>query len=150
MGIWSSGGRSVLVLSALGTLLLGCVDTLYDVSFATAREARDAGYVDKGWIPSWLPENATDIREAHDVDTRISVLAFSLPDARTLALPDTCHPVEHERTFPAPLQRAWWPDQESLRTSYVFFRCAADATQYRFVGVNARQARVLHWRTYGD
>lgn len=150
MSIRGIGRWSVLALFALDALLSGCVDTLSEVSFATAREARDAGYVDKGWIPSWFPDSATDIREAHDLDTSVSLLAFSVPDARALVLPDTCLPVEYAQTFAAPLQRSWWPDEDSLRTSYVFFRCTADATRYRFVGVNVQQARVVHWRTYGD
>lgn len=150
MSIRSIGRWSVLALFALGALLSGCVDTLSEVSFATAREARDAGYVDKGWIPSWLPDSATDIREAHDLDTSVSLLAFSVPDARALVLPDTCRPVEFAQTYPALLRRSWWPDDESLRSSYAFFRCTADATQYRFVGVSLQQTRVLHWRTHGD
>lgn len=141
---------SVLAIFALSSLLAGCLDTLSDVSFNTAQEARNAGHVDKGWIPSWLPDNAADIHEAHDVDSNISMLAFSLPDTRTLVLPDTCHPVEFAQTYPAPLQRPWWPDDESLRSSYAFFRCTADATRYRFVGVSPQQARVLQWRTHGD
>jgi hypothetical protein len=130
---------SALVVFTLSSLLAGCLDTLPDVSFTTAQEARNAGYVDKDWIPSWLPDNATDIHEAHDVDSNISMLAFSLPDTRTLVLPDTCRPVEFAQTYPAPLRRPWWPDDESLRSSYAFFRCTADATQYRFVGVSLQQ-----------
>ena len=145
------GGRALaVVLSALGTVVTGCVDTVSDATFAAAREARDAGYIENGWIPPWLPDNATDIREAHDLDTNVSMLAFSLPPPTAASLPDTCHAIEHAQTLPAPLQRPWWPDEESLRTSYVFFRCPEDATRSRFVGVSVQQARVLHWRTYGD
>ena len=140
---------AAFALVAVSMLLSGCLDTLLDVHFATAKEARDAGYVDGGWIPTWFPDDATDIDESHDVDTNISMLAFSLPDPGALVLPDTCRPVEHTQTFPPPLERAWWPDEASLRTSYVFFRCPAEHTTYRFVGMSVQQARVLHWRTYG-
>ena len=141
---------SGFLLFATGLLLAGCLDTTSDASFATAREAKDAGYVDNGWIPRWLPDAATDIREAHDVDSNVSMLAFSLPDSSSVALPDTCIPIDHQRIFPAALQRSWWPDEKTLQTSYSFFRCSADATRYRFVGVSMQQARVLHWRTNGD
>lgn len=141
---------SAFTLVAISTLLAGCLDTLSDAHFATAEEARDAGYVHSGWIPPWLPDDATDIHEAHDVDTNISMLAFALPDPDALTLPDTCRPIEYAQLFDPPLERSWWPDEESLRTSYAFFRCSAEHTTYRFVGVSARQARVLHWRTYGN
>lgn len=137
------------LLAAVGVPLSGCVGTLLDAHFATTQEARDAGYVDRGWIPTWIPASATDIHESHDVDTGVSMLAFSLPDPRALVLPDTCRPVERAQVLPPPLDRAWWPDEASLRTSYVFFRCSADHTTHRFVGLSAQQARVLHWRTYG-
>ena len=143
-------------LSKVGTALLatillgGCLDTTFDASFTTAREARDAGYVDAGWIPDWLPDDATDIRETHDVDSNASMLAFSAPNPGRLALPDTCEPVGHQRIFPASFQRSWWPDEKTLRTSYRLFRCSAEHTTYRFVGVSEQRARVLHWRTYGD
>ncbi|HEV7270058.1 hypothetical protein [Pseudoxanthomonas sp.] len=145
------GGRALIVaLSLIGTVVTGCVDTVSDATFATAREARDAGYIEKGWIPPWLPDHATDIREAHDLDSNVSMLTFSLPPPTAVPLPDTCHAIGHAQTRPAPLQRPWWPDEEALETSYVFFRCQADATRHRFVGVSVQQARVLHWRTYGD
>jgi hypothetical protein len=50
-----------------------------DSSFDTLREALDSDMVNKGWIPGWVPHEATDLREVHDLDSNTSALAFTKP-----------------------------------------------------------------------
>lgn len=136
----------------LAALLLlvaaGCFLETMDASFATAAEARAAGYVAKGWIPPWLPGDATDVREVHDLDTNVSELSFAIPARDSLELPPECKPVEYSGTVRAYIRRHWWPGETELQQSYVFFRCPADAADYVFVSVSKAGTRVLHWRTY--
>jgi hypothetical protein len=129
-------------------LVSGCFWETTDASYSTAKEVIDNGYLEKGWIPRWLPADATDLRETHNIDSNVSELSFSIPGRESLDLPVSCTPVTFKDTIPAYIQRRWWPAEQDLRDSYTFFKCPADVTDYTFVGVNKNGRRVLHWRTY--
>ena len=66
------------------------------------------------WLPAWLPKDAVDIQEAHDVDTNESWLVFH-PTSGRLELPKSCsHTVKPEMTeartmrrFPKFSREAW-------------------------------------------
>jgi len=45
------------------------------------------------WLPVWLPKDAVDIQEAHDVDTNESWLVFR-PRSGHMELPDFCDRVD--------------------------------------------------------
>lgn len=133
---------------ALCLSFAGCFRETVDESWSTAAEAIEDGYVDKGWIPAWIPRDATEIRETHNLDSNASALSFSIPGRDVLRLPPRCVPVAYADTVPATLRRRWWPDEQTLREDYTFFRCPADAADYVFVAVDRAGRRVLHWRTY--
>ena len=59
-------------------LLIAC-SGVTDESYATYAEARDAGLIDRGWMPDFVPPSATDIHEVHDLDTNAQILTFSAP-----------------------------------------------------------------------
>jgi hypothetical protein len=126
----------------------GCLRETLDASYATSEEVIRSGYLEKGWIPRWLPGNATDIRETHNIDSNVSELSFVIPDQSSVVLPEDCKPVEYAHTVRAYIRRRWWPGEQELESSYVFFQCQADAADYRFVGIAKSGRRVLHWRTY--
>jgi len=48
--------------------------------FATLSAAKEAGLVEKGWVPRWVPESARNIYEIHDLDSTrdCCVLIWSL------------------------------------------------------------------------
>ena len=126
----------------------GCFWETPDSSFDTASEAIDAGMVNSGWIPGWLPRDAVALREVHNIDTNASELSFEIPNARAIELPNDCKPIAYAQTVQANIQRRWWPSEEALRTQYAFFKCDADAARYVFVGLRNDGKRVVHWRTY--
>jgi hypothetical protein len=132
----------------LCSLVSGCFWETTDASYGTAAEAMDSGVMGKGWIPEWLPQDATDLREVHNVDSNVSELSFTTPHAKSVRLPADCRPVEHADTVQAYIRRSWWPSEGELQQSYAFFRCSADFTDYRFVAINKAGNRVLYWRTY--
>ncbi len=55
-------------LAASVLLLAACGDT-QDVHYPTAREAHADGAIQRGWLPTALPNSASDISESHDLDT---------------------------------------------------------------------------------
>lgn len=131
-------------------LLAGCLasDTL-DTSFDTLAAAREAGMVERGWIPGWVPEGAIALKEVHDVDNNTSALAFELPPDVKVALPEGCLFAHYAETLPGPFERRWWPRQAVLASRYTFFTCPAPHTGFEFVGMRRDGRHVLHWRTYG-
>jgi hypothetical protein len=138
--------HSLIAIACL--LASGCFWETTDASYSTAKEVIDSGFLEKGWIPRWLPPDATDLRETHNIDSNVSELSFSIPSRASLELPASCTPATFNDTVPAYIQRRWWPTEQELRDSYIFFRCTADVTDYTFVGVNKSGQRVIHWRTY--
>jgi hypothetical protein len=79
--------------------------------FDTYAEMESAGWIERGWIPTYLPRSATDIDETHDIDTNeVSVVfRFDPGDTQTTrtvcrlsaqtpeGLEFLCPPFEHER-----------------------------------------------------
>lgn len=137
-------------LMALAFLLSGCLlsDTL-DATYDDVAEARAAQAIEKGWIPEWVPEHATALREVHNLDTSVSALAFDLPADTRVPVPDGCRHATYAQTLPVPIERAWWPRPEVLASRYTFFTCPAPYTGFEFVGMRRDGRHVLHWRTYG-
>ena len=59
-------------------LCLGCGE-IRSVTYATYGDAIAAGAQRRGWLPSFVPATATDIREVHDIDTNTQWLRFRVP-----------------------------------------------------------------------
>ena len=139
----------LFLLFALCLILISCdLDLVMDSSYATKQEAVDVEMIAKGWIPAWVPEEATDLREVHDLDSNVSALAFSKPRSKQLLLPPGCRPVNHSATQPALFNRSWWPSEAALKRSYTFFRCEPEFGKSIFVATSSTGNRVLFWRTY--
>ncbi len=137
----------LLLLFALSLILTSC-DLVMDSSYATKQEAVDAEMIAKGWIPAWVPQEATDLREVHDLDSNVSALAFSKSRSKQLLLPSGCRPVNHSAVQPALFNRSWWPSESALKRSYSFFRCEHEVDRSVFVATSRTGDHVLFWRTY--
>jgi hypothetical protein len=59
-------------------LLLGCNEQI-DESYSTYSEAQRAGAVERGWIPSFVPTSARNLKDTHDLDTSRQTLRFTIP-----------------------------------------------------------------------
>jgi hypothetical protein len=133
---------------------IGCRDIdVVTASYATLDEAREAGAIERGWIPEGLPPGAHDLREAHDgrSSRRWGLFSFAREEAdslRRLLEPD-------ERTFAgmrcdAPPRIEWWPvqlrgalDDEKLRaTGLRAYHAAAGDLVF---AVNWNQGRGYYW-----
>lgn len=66
-------------------LLTACGD-ITDERYATYAEARDAGMIERGWMPDFVPTSATDIHDVHDLDTNAQTLIFSATGSEIPAL----------------------------------------------------------------
>lgn len=99
---------------AVAIAVSGCMEVA-STEYADRNQAisRKAIGISK-WLPAWLPEDAVDIRETHDMDTNESWLIFR-PTSRTLTLPEDCRPTGSPempdaptlRRFPKFARNAW-------------------------------------------
>lgn len=93
------GKKTLWIL--IPALLLGfvaCSDVFSDVlqsSYNTQAEAMQSGLVKRGWLPDWLPAQATNISELHNIDTNTVVIWFDLPAKALPALLERCQPAQN-------------------------------------------------------
>ena len=88
-------GTGVLVIAAF-SLVYACSEAeTPSTSFATHEDAAKKGATGAGkWLPSWLPTTATEIREAHSIDTNLIWLEFKANKALSEFGPQ-CRPIGH-------------------------------------------------------
>jgi len=135
------GSSRAILLLLLASATTGCLDTTLDESYPTMAAAVADGAVARGWVPEWLPANATDLDEVHDLDSNESALSFSVPAGTKLALPAKCSLVQAGDRLPTRFDRGWWPAEVELERSYTFYSCPTG-----FVGLHKSGRRAVHWR----
>lgn len=97
--------RTALVVVALvAVALTGCARERYETSYPDLVTARQRDAIERGWIPEFLPEATTDLRELHDPQTRQHVVRGTLAEED---LPEECEEVEVVGT--PPLSPSWLP-----------------------------------------
>ena len=100
-----------LVIILLTLVALACKED-FESRYATFSDVQRAGVGSRTWLPRWLPENATDIRERHNIDSNATLVAFTVPAISHIQL-GACRPGR------APRHRgsaAWWPNDTELNT----------------------------------
>lgn len=128
---------SLLVLAALLLIAISCenLDT-FESSYVDFREVQVANVAGKEkWIPSYLPQSATQIREKHNIDTNERWLSFQFAKTDRQVFLEYCKQVRNE-LFRLPHRRAgwWWPDElqelqsnpQELSKKYIFLTCDED------------------------
>ena len=64
---------AVLLLSVTGR------SEQIDQTYSTYADAQREGAVERGWVPAFVPSNARDIADSHDLDTNRQTLQFTIP-----------------------------------------------------------------------
>ena len=142
------GTTSRLVATALATLVAaGCTDDVLDASYASRSEVEADGAIARGWVPKWLPVEATHIREVHNVDSSESALAFRLPAGAGWRPPSPCQPATGSKPRGPRFNREWIPELDDRAT---YYSCpgeeGAGAANVETVAVLSGGQQVLHWR----
>ncbi|HDS1039052.1 TPA: hypothetical protein QDZ42_002068 [Stenotrophomonas maltophilia] len=148
----SPQGHATLRASIIGALCctMAACGLVMDSRFDTLQAAREQDMVRKGWVPEWVPPDATDLREVHDLDSNVSELAFRKPVATQIRLPAHCRKTRYSSSARASIQRSWWPPEPLLQMSYTIFTCGPDYGRATFAAVSDSGDHVLFWRTYSD
>lgn len=142
-------GSGLLLLALAGCRGLDVVTASYN----TLAEARQAGAIDRGWMPEGLPPSATDLREAHDLDTNARWGLFSFPVAESShlkALLESAEmPLAGHRCSP-PRRIEWWPillrgDLDAERIAAAGLKAHRTRDSSLIVAVNWNQGRAYYW-----
>jgi hypothetical protein len=132
-----------ILIAAFLVGLAACSET-FDTTYKSYSEAVSAGAVSRGWVPNWLPEQASDILEVHNIDSNAVMLRFSYPETVTVALPANCRRTTLAEVTAPPFKRSWWPadvpEGNSSTPKHEYWNCAN-----QHVVILARQRQGLVW-----
>lgn len=93
------------VVAALVSLaLLGCAQEVHEAAWDDLVTARQQDAIERGWVPEWLPEAATDLVERNHPESGEVVLRATLPSDVWL---EECTPTDTEPARPK-LSPDWW------------------------------------------
>ncbi len=90
-----------VVLAAIG--LVGCAQDLHEASWPDLVTARQQDALDRGWVPEWLPEAATDVAKVNRPTTGEVVVRATLPADEQV---DDCVPTDDDAAPPDLVD--WW------------------------------------------
>ena len=138
----------LVIFTAAVVIVSSCTNDVLDASYATHAEAVAAGAIKRGWIPSWVPPEATELREVHKADTSESALLFSLPGNLHWTPPASCRLADPGEFSEPVIHRSWLPDT----SGYTFYSCPSGATGsvpiITAIAVRPDGKSVLHWRAF--
>lgn len=139
--------RRALLIAAVSLSGLGCQERV-ESQYATAAAARAAGAVERGWLPTWLPPDAREIREVHDIDTNVVFATFRQAGALPGTVPDACKPIAWAHVPLPDARPAWWPaalpPRQTGATSALAYQCGL-----AFMAISGDSTIVYYWRTAG-
>lgn len=147
---WTAAALALLVLVSAA-----CRDAdVVTASYATLAEARQAGAIDRGWVPPLVPPGAHDLREAHDLDAsrRWGLFSFVESDEPALRGAIDSEAISLEGQVCDIARRIeWWPVMLRGRLRDDQIRATGLTTYYArerrdlVVAVNWRQRRAYYW-----
>lgn len=146
-------GTRRLAAVALLVAAAGCAAEVHTMSYASFREARDAGAVARGWVPAMLPEGAYELRAAYEPHgwKRWGILNVRTGDIEALRAILDPDEVSLEGTrIDIPGRIEWWPvalrgalDPQSLRDTGLQAYRVKDSGF--IMAVNWPQGRAYYW-----
>jgi len=126
--------------------------TVYETpveEYSSLAEARAAGAIERGWIPDFLPPNATHLREVHEIDSIERWLAFMAPLPELRAMASKLAPLSYEDARRTAVGRSWvvggdWPPELSKR----FWHTPRSTSLLSYhVNKAERYCIAIEWRT---
>jgi hypothetical protein len=124
----------------------GCSSEQQETRYKTLAAAEAAGAVHRGWTPEWLPKNAFNLKERHDLRTGSSILRFNFPAGQTWTLSSDRARVTDSQVRGPGMEAAWWPTRLPALSDgsarYTYYACASGV----FLAVDMAGGEGLHWR----
>jgi hypothetical protein len=93
---------TVITLLSCVTLLVVAVEIVFygerpKSEFANYAEAKSSGIMDRGWVPTFIPKSARQIKEQHDLDTNWVKMTFEYDPIDKATTRESCvseNPIE--------------------------------------------------------
>ena len=145
--------RLVLVGVAIALAAACAGRNVQTSTFSTVKEARDAGAVEKGWVPSVLPESAYELRAAYAVNGAERWGLFNFPSHQGESLREVLQPEEISLAGVAldvPGRIEWWPlilrgNVDAERAKATGLRAYHAKSAPLVFAVNWNQGRAYYW-----
>ena len=149
-GVSSSGMEPKGVLVLLFPFLLSACESMEmpEASYSSRSEVVQDRAIERGWVPSWLPETARDIHERHDLDTNISQLTFRFETLGSAELAENCAPIDRNSAqMPRKvLVDGWPPELRGAQTVARFsFHACSGAGSIAYLAVDEEHKRAYFW-----
>lgn len=145
------GHRGVLVAIGMMVAAISISIAINQMSpkagkFASYSEVVSSDLLAKGWLPTYLPLDAYDIVEQHDLDTGESVVEFSYEtelwlDKVALRMHDVGPQIKSK--LKREVDKIGWNFRDENGTK--FFQ-SKESGELEFLAVNPKQRRALYWR----
>lgn len=139
--------RGIMLLA--GIALSGCSE-VQEAAYTNLQAAKAAGAIERGWIPEWMPQSSTNLREAHNLDTNRSSLSLRFSADERWSPPANCQSIG---PLDAPVPRIrlrWWPSDvppsSTMVQRHTYFSCS---DKNEFVAVSSADGELLYWRAGG-
>ena len=134
---------SFLIGCSLILSLAGC-GNLVETSYPDMEAVLQAGALEQGWLPAFLPQSATNIREAHDLETRQIWAAFELPFETIEKLGEVCTQISVEQIQPPQSAPRWW-NERALTDPWNAFYVCQDASAKGYLAVVGSSEQAYYW-----
>ena len=136
-------------VAPLIVLVCSCADSALDTSYATRAEAEAAVALHPNLFPTWLPPEAFELHEVHDIESGESALFFRLP--ATLAWQPSaamCQHADAGQFYEPAFDREWIPDSLDR---YDFYSCPDRTVEdgsplLTALAISENGQHVLYWR----
>ncbi len=148
------GRRFLRAASVVLLIVAACTGrNVQTATYATYGEARASGAVDKGWVPSVLPENAYELRAAYDVggDQRWGLFNFQPQDQDALrSILETEEISLAGTVLDVPGRIEWWPlllrgEVDPERAKITGLRAYRAKSALLVFAINWNQGRAYYW-----
>lgn len=112
--------------------------------FDTYQQAVDSGLISKGWIPDFLPKDAFNIIEQHDLDTSEVVVEFSFrqPFIGSTLNSFTAIPLPDRSQYERDAKKIGWNFKTGPGVNYFL---AMNAAGNAVLAVNSADNKALYW-----
>lgn len=105
--------RPIVIL--LAAIALSACGEIKDERYADYEAARLAGAVERGWIPAFVPQGASGIRDVHDLDSNAQTLRFQVPPSQVPEMVQGMAVAEDTVTAARIVRAAGWTQSPAFR-----------------------------------